>query len=117
MPEIIAALSLPLAILAGLLEIIPYLGPVASAIPAVLIGLGISPIMGLAVAALYFLIQQVENYLFVPKVMEKSAGVTPIVTLLALAVGFKLAGIAGVIVSVPVVITLQVLTKELALSK
>lgn len=109
--------ALPLAILAGLLEIIPYLGPVASAIPAIMIGLGISPIMGLAVVALYFLIQQLENFIFVPKVMEKSAGVTPIVTLLALAIGFKIAGILGVIISVPVVITLQVLLEEYVFSK
>lgn len=104
--------SLPLAILAGLLEIVPYIGPIISAIPAVIIGLGIAPIMGFAAAALYFLIQQVENYVFVPKVMEKSVGVSPIIVLLALAIGFKIAGIAGVIISIPVVITIQVLSRE-----
>lgn len=104
--------ALPLAILAGLLEIIPYLGPVIAAIPGVIIGLSISPLMGLAVAALAFLIQQLENYLFVPKVMEKSVGVSPIVTLLALAIGFRIAGVVGVVISVPVVLTIQVLSKE-----
>jgi predicted PurR-regulated permease PerM len=104
--------SLSLAILAGLLEVVPYIGPVISAIPAVIIGFGISPIMGLATAALYFLIQQVENYVFVPKVMEKSVGVSPIIILLALAIGFKIAGIVGVIISIPVVITIQVLARE-----
>lgn len=109
--------ALPLAILAGLMEIIPYVGPIASAVPAIIIGLGLSPILGLATAALYFLIQQVENYVYVPKIMERSAGVNPVVTLLALAVGFKLAGIVGVIISVPVVITLQVLLKEYLLKR
>ncbi|KKU03911.1 MAG: hypothetical protein UX88_C0008G0009 [Candidatus Woesebacteria bacterium GW2011_GWC2_47_16] len=104
--------ALPLAILSGLLEIIPYLGPVVAAIPAVIIGLSISPLMGLAVAALAFLIQQLENYLFVPKVMEKSAGVSPIVTLLSLAVGFRIAGVVGVVISVPVVLTVQVLLSK-----
>lgn len=108
--------ALPLAILAGLLEIIPYLGPFASAVPAVLIGLGISPVIGLAVVALYFLIQQLENYIFVPKVMERSVGVSPIVTLLALAIGFRLAGITGVVISVPVVVVLQVLVDEFMLN-
>lgn len=109
--------SLPLAILAGLLEVVPYIGPIISAIPAVIIGFGIAPIMGLATAALYFLIQQVENYVFVPKVMEKSVGLSPIIILLALAIGFKIAGIAGILISIPVVITIQVLSKEYLLSK
>ena len=109
--------ALPLSILAGFLEVIPYMGPIISAVPAVIIGLATSPIIGLAVAALYFLVQQVENYLFVPKVMEKSVGVSPIVTLLALAIGFKLAGIVGIVISIPVFITLQVLAKNYLLSR
>jgi len=99
--------SLPLAILAGLLEVVPYMGPILSGIPAVIIGLGISPLMGLATAALYFLIQQVENYVIVPKVMEKSVGVSPIVTLLSLAIGARLAGFVGMLIAVPVFITAQ----------
>jgi len=107
----------PLALLAGIFELVPYMGPFISAIPAVIIGLGISPLIGLATAALYFIIQQVENYLFVPKVMEKSVGVSPIVTLLSLAIGFRLAGVVGVIMSVPVVISIQILVKRFILSK
>ncbi|MBI2066343.1 AI-2E family transporter [Candidatus Woesebacteria bacterium] len=109
--------ALPLAILAGLLEIIPYLGPVIAAVPAIVIGFSISPLMGLAVTALAFLIQQLENYLFVPKVMEKSVGVSPIVTLLALAIGFRIAGVVGAVISVPVVLTIQVLSKKYLFSK
>lgn len=104
--------ALPLAILAGLFEIIPYLGPTIAAIPAVVLGFSLSPLMGLATLALVFLIQQLENYVFVPRVMEKSIGISPIVILFALAVGFRLAGIVGVIISIPVVITLQVIIKE-----
>lgn len=104
--------ALPLSIIAGLLEIIPYFGPVIAAIPAVLIGFGISPLIGFSAAALYFLIQQLENYLLVPKIMEKSVGVNPIVTLLSLAIGFRLAGVIGIIISVPVVITVQAITRQ-----
>lgn len=104
--------ALPLSILAGILEIIPYLGPVIAAIPSVLIGFGISPLTGFGVSALSFLIQQLENYILVPKVMEKSVGVSPIITLVALAIGARLAGITGMIISIPSVITLQVLIKE-----
>jgi predicted PurR-regulated permease PerM len=109
--------ALPLSILAGLLEIVPIIGPLISAIPAVLIGFGISPIIGVATAALYFLIQQLENYMFVPKVMEKSVGVNPMITLLALAIGFRLAGIVGILVSVPAVITIQILGREYFVKK
>lgn len=105
--------AVPLALLAGLLEIVPNVGPLLAAIPAIMVGMGVSPLTGLAVAALTFLIQQLEYYLFVPKVMEKSAGVSPVVTLLALLVGFKVAGILGAILSVPVVITLKVILGEL----
>lgn len=104
--------ALPLSILAGLLEIVPTLGPIIAAIPSIIIGLGISPVMGLAVAALGLLVHQLENYLFVPKIMEKSVGISPIVILLSLAIGAKLAGIVGAIISVPVLITGQVLLKE-----
>lgn len=104
--------ALPLAILAGLLEIVPFLGPILAAVPSVIIGFGISPLTGLGVAALSFLIQQLEGYVLVPKIMQKSAGVSPLVTLIALAVGARLAGVVGAIISVPVVITLQVLVAE-----
>lgn len=104
--------ALSLAIIAGLLEAVPYIGPIISAIPAVIIGFGISPVMGVANIALYFLIQQLENYIFVPKVMERSVGISPIITLAALTIGFRLAGIAGVFLSVPVVITLRVLSRH-----
>lgn len=109
--------ALSLAMLAGLLEIVPYIGPIIAAIPAIIIGFGISPVIGLATTALTFLVQQIENYVLVPKVMEKSVGVSPIITLLSLAVGFKIAGFVGALISVPVVITLQVLSKEYLLSK
>jgi predicted PurR-regulated permease PerM len=104
--------ALPIAILAGFLELVPYVGPILGAIPALFIGFGISPALGLGTALLAFLVQQLENYILVPKIMERSVGVTPIITLLSLAIGFKVAGIAGVLISVPVVITLQVLVKR-----
>jgi len=104
--------AVPLGVLAGLLEVVPNLGPVVAAIPATIVGFAISPISGFAVVALSFLVQQVENYVFVPKVMEKSAGINPVVTLLALLIGFRLAGVSGAILAVPVVITLRVIIKE-----
>ncbi len=109
--------SLPLAILAGILEAVPYVGPILSAIPSVVIGFGISPLMGLSTTALAFLIQQLENLILVPKIMEKSAGISPIVILLGIAIGFRLSGVSGVLVSVPVIIIAEVLLQHYILKE
>lgn len=97
----------PLALLAGIFEIIPYVGPLIAAFPPVIIGFGISPFLGVAAIALTLLIQQLENFVIVPKVMGKSVGLSPLVVLFALAVGFRLAGFVGIIISIPVIIVLQ----------
>lgn len=99
--------ALPLALLAGIFEIVPYLGPIIAAVPAIILGFSISPVIGGASIGLALLIQQLENYFFVPKVMEKSTGVSPIITLLALAVGARMAGITGMVISIPIVIIIQ----------
>jgi len=104
--------ALPLALLAGLFEIVPQFGPIIAAVPAAIIGFGISPVVGVATIALAILIQQVENYVLVPKIMEKSIGVSPIITLLSIAIGLRLAGVVGVLISVPVLLTGQVLLGE-----
>lgn len=101
--------ALPLAMLAGIFEIIPYIGPIIAAIPAIILGFSISPFLGFAAIGLAMLIQQIENYILVPKIMEKSTGVSPIITLLALAVGFRIAGVVGMIISIPIVIIIQTL--------
>lgn len=99
--------ALPLALLAGILEIIPYLGPVIAAVPVVILGFSISPFLGFASIGLSILIQQLENYIFVPKIIERSVGVSPIVSLIALAVGYRLSGVVGIIISIPLVIIIQ----------
>lgn len=105
--------ALPLAIIAGVLEIVPMIGPIASAIPAVLVAITMSPFLALSVVALYFIVQQVENNIFVPLVFKKSVGLSPIVTIFALMVGGRLAGIVGAILAVPMVLVLQVVLRVL----
>lgn len=104
--------ALPLAMLAGMFEIIPYLGPIIAAVPAIILGFSISPFLGFAAVGFSILIQQLENYVLVPKIMEKSTGVSPIITLLSLAVGFRIAGIVGMIISIPIVIIVQTLIQS-----
>jgi len=104
--------ALPLALLAGFLEIVPNIGPIISSVPAILAGLALSPLMGLSVAGLYFLIQQLENNLIVPQIMAKGVGINPLVTLLALITGFKVGGVAGAVLAIPVVILIETFLKE-----
>jgi len=99
--------ALPLAVLAGLLEIVPNLGPTLAAIPAILIGFSQSPFLGISALALAILVQQLENNLIVPLIMKKAVGLNPIITLMALIIGGKLAGVFGVLLSVPVVVLLK----------
>ncbi len=95
--------ALALALLAGLLEIVPYLGPSLSAVPAVFVAFVQSPPLALLVILLYIVVQQVENYILVPKIMGRSVGANPVIILLAVLVGFKLAGILGMLLAVPIV--------------
>lgn len=100
--------ALPLAIIAGVLEIVPMIGPIVSAVPAILVALTVSPFLSLSVVALYFIVQQVENNIFVPLVFRKSVGFSPILTIFSLMVGGRLAGTVGAILAVPIVLVLQV---------
>jgi len=108
--------ALPLAILAGILEVVPNIGPTVAAVPAVLVGFLETPLIGFLVLAWCFVVQQLENNLIVPKVMQKSTGVNPLVTILSLAVGFKLAGVIGAILAVPLYLFFETLAKELLIS-
>lgn len=109
--------ALPLAITAGFLEIVPIAGPIISAIPAVLVALASSPVLALAVVVLYFIIQQLENHLIVPGVMKRTVGLPPVITLVALMIGAKLAGISGALLAIPAVVVLQVILSEISSEK
>lgn len=101
-----------LAIFAGLLEVIPYIGPFLSAVPAMFIAFIQNPPLLFAVALLYLLIQKTEGYILVPKVMEKTVGTSPLAVLLAVLIGFKLAGVVGLLIAVPLVSAITVVVNE-----
>lgn len=106
--------ALPLAIIAGLLELLPNIGPVLSAVPAVLVSfLTVSPAMALGVAVLYIIIQQVENNLIVPMVMRQAVGLSPVITITLLLVGYRLAGVAGAALAIPLFLVGKVLAVEI----
>lgn len=107
--------ALSLALIAGLLEIVPNIGPFVSLIPAAIVGFTHSPLTGFGVVALFILIQQVENNVLVPKVMQRAVGFNPLVTIIALLIGAKLFGLAGAILAVPATLTGVALIKNFLL--
>lgn len=105
--------ALPLAMIAGILEVIPVIGPIISAIPAIFIALTISPILAAGVAVMYLVIQQMENHLIVPQVMKRAVGLNPLIVILAIAIGSRLLGIAGALLAVPMAVVVQIIATEI----
>lgn len=105
--------ALALALLAGLLEVVPVIGPLIAAIPAVLVGFTQSVTVGLLVVLLYVVVQQVENHVLVPYIMRRVVGLNPLITILAVLVGAKLAGFLGILLAVPVTTIIAVFLSDL----
>ncbi len=104
--------ALFLALLAGLFEVVPYIGPIISAFPAIFFAFIQNPPLAIAVLILYILVQKLEGYVLVPKIMQKTVGMSPLVVLVALLIGFKLAGILGLLLAVPLVGAVIVVINE-----
>ncbi len=104
--------ALILALTAGVAESIPYVGPVLAALPAVLIGFAQSPVRGALVALVYLIAQQTENHILVPKVMQKVTGLHPIVSIFALLIGVKVAGLPGALLAIPVAMMLGIVAGD-----
>jgi predicted PurR-regulated permease PerM len=103
-----------LALIAGVGEMIPVVGPILAAIPAVAVALTVSPSTALFVSIFFLVQQQIENHVLVPKVMERQVGVSAVVVIIALLIGGSLLGIVGAILAVPTAAILHVLFQELA---
>lgn len=109
--------ALLLGLIAGITELIPIVGPILGAIPAVLIAF-FEPPWGrwwgvLVVMGFYAAVQQIESNFVVPRVMKMAVGLSPLLTVVALLIGAKLLGIAGALLSLPVAAALQVVVGEL----
>ncbi|MEW5873453.1 MAG: AI-2E family transporter [Chloroflexota bacterium] len=101
--------ALVLALVAGVLEAVPMIGPLLGAIPAALVALSIAPSRLVWVIVAMVVIQQVENSLLVPRVMRKAVGVNPFVSLLAIFAFSSLFGITGALMAIPTAAMLQIL--------
>lgn len=104
--------ALVLALIAGITELLPAIGPFIGAIPAIIVALSQKPVLALEVAIAYLIIQQLENHLIVPKVMSKASGLNPVIIIVSLLIGAKIAGMIGVILAVPTVIIITTFLED-----
>lgn len=94
--------ALILAFLAAVFELIPIFGPTLAAVPGVIFAFIQAPILALWVVLLYIIVQQMENHLIYPLVVRKALGVPPLLVIISLLVGGKLAGFIGLVLAVPI---------------
>ena len=109
--------ALIMGILAMVLEIVPIVGPVLAAIPAIALAFLQDPGMGLWVILFYVAVQQLENHLLVPVVLGKTTGLNPVVVIMALLIGNQLAGVSGMVLSVPIATIIVEVLDDLAKQK
>jgi len=101
-----------LSLVAALGEAVPMVGPIFSAVPAVIVAFFVSPFHGFLTLGLYVIVQQVENAVVVPKVMERAVSLHPLAVMMALLIGSELYGVTGAILSVPVAAAISVVIHE-----
>jgi predicted PurR-regulated permease PerM len=102
-----------LALISAVGEMIPMVGPILSAIPAILVAATVSPGLAVGVAVFFIAQQQFENTVLVPKIMGRQVGLSAVTVIIALAIGSQLLGVLGAILSVPTAAIIQVLFEEL----
>ena len=105
--------ALAIAFFGGLMEILPYIGPILAAIPAILIGLLYSPGLGFAALAFYLVAHQAEAHVIAPQVMKHSAGLNPVALIVAILIGLELAGPIGIVLAVPITMMLSVFVDDI----
>ncbi|MDO8566473.1 MAG: AI-2E family transporter [Candidatus Moranbacteria bacterium] len=105
--------ALAIAFFGGIMEILPYIGPVIAAIPAIMIGFLVSPVLGASALIFYIIAHQVEAHIIAPQVMKHSAGLNPVALIIAILIGAELAGPLGIILSVPITMMLSVFVDDI----
>ncbi len=100
-----------LGFMAGVFNIIPFLGPVIGAIPAALTALFISPLKAVLVILLFVAVQQIDNYVISPNIMKYQVGIHPGILIFSLIAGGALFGVIGLLLAVPTVAIFQEILK------
>lgn len=104
--------ALALAFFGGVMEIIPYVGPIIAAIPALALGFAVSPLLGLSVLAFYLIAHQLEGHIIAPQVLKRSIGLNPVVLIIAALIGAELGGPLGILLAVPTAMMLSVFVED-----
>jgi predicted PurR-regulated permease PerM len=104
--------AVPLALWAGVADLIPSVGSYLGAVPAVLVAFTVSPGLGVAVLAYFLVYQQFENYVLVPRVMRNAVDLSSPAVLIATMIGASLAGFAGALLALPVAATVKVVLRD-----
>ncbi len=107
--------ALVIGLIAALMELVPYVGPVLSAVPAIFLAFTQTGdwVLPVTVAVMFWVIQVTENNLLVPRVMQRAVGINPIISILSILIGAKLAGIVGILIAIPLVTVLSVFIEEM----
>ena len=106
-----------LGLVCGIGEIIPIIGPVMAAVPAVLVGATVGTNTAVIVTIFMFVQQQIENNVIIPRLMQKQTGISPILVMVAILVGGSLLGVLGALLAVPTAAILQILVREYLLHR
>jgi predicted PurR-regulated permease PerM len=106
-----------IALIAAIGETIPIVGPVIGGVTAVAVAITVSPKLAVMVGAYFLVLHQLEANVLVPKIMERSVGVSPVAVLVALLIGGALMGLAGAILAIPTAALLSVIVEEIAVER
>jgi len=110
-------LALSLGFLSGLMEFIPYVGPIASAVPAILVGFASGPMLALEVTGLYLLVHLIEGYILVPLIQKRAVALPPALGVTAVVIFGVLFGPLGIVLAHPLMVTTIVLVRKLYVEK
>jgi predicted PurR-regulated permease PerM len=101
-----------MALICAIGELIPIVGPIMAAIPAVLVAATVSLNTAMITAAYLFVQQQIENNLIIPKLMKSQTGVSPLIVMVAIIVGGEFLGVIGALLAVPTAAVIQILIRD-----
>jgi predicted PurR-regulated permease PerM len=101
-----------IAILAGLFELVPFMGPILAGALAFIVALTQSPILAFTTLIVFIVIHQIEANILVPVFMRRVVGLHPVIVIMALLIGLSVEGLLGALVAVPIAATLQEILEE-----
>lgn len=110
-------LATAIAFIAAVFNLVPYLGPVIGAVPAVLLGLTVSPLTAILAVAVFIVANQLEGNVLSPMILSRSTNLHPVTVLLAIMAGLGLHGLVGALVAVPLVALSKVLLEDYVLKR